>query len=415
MKPKLLWIGDMVATTGFARVSHNLLTRIKDAFEVVVLASNYHGDPHGYPFAIYPATNRFVTAPFGEMRIREIILKEKPDLVFAINDIWILNDLYSKIQDLHQAGNFKFIGYFPVDGINWFNVLSTMANHWDEVIVYTQFGCEEAKKAGLNKTPIYLPHGVDTDVFYPMDKMECRQILNIPKDFFIVFNGNRNQPRKRIDLTIRAFAEMAVTAPNSALYLHMGFKDLGWNIKELFAKEMVSRGLNPSRRLILTGQENHGIQSVPDSYLRTIYNAADVGVNTCEGEGWGLVNFEQAACRVAQVVPNHTSCAEIFSGHGDLIEPEHVLSDKDFGRETFCVNPMFLTDVLLHHYFDKAYNQRQAVKCYERVTDVQFQWSTIAAKLQDILLSVMETSNTSAGFGKTQELSLSKKKRAKKK
>jgi len=45
-------------------------------------------------------------------------------------------------------------------------------------------------------------------------------------------------------------------------------------------------------------------------------HACDVGVNTCKGEGFGLVNFEHAACRVAQVVPNHTSCKELFEGYG---------------------------------------------------------------------------------------------------
>ena len=54
--------------------------------------------------------------------------------------------------------------------------------------------------------------------------------------------------------------------------------------------------------------------------LNIIYNAADVGVNTCKGEGHGLVNHEHAACGVAQVVPNHTSLKEIFEGAGVLIE-----------------------------------------------------------------------------------------------
>ena len=36
-KPKLLWIGDIVAKTGFARVTENVLPFIKDDFEIVVL------------------------------------------------------------------------------------------------------------------------------------------------------------------------------------------------------------------------------------------------------------------------------------------------------------------------------------------------------------------------------------------
>ena len=45
-KPKLLWSGDIVAMTGFARVTENVIKHIKDDFEIVVLGHNWWGDPH---------------------------------------------------------------------------------------------------------------------------------------------------------------------------------------------------------------------------------------------------------------------------------------------------------------------------------------------------------------------------------
>jgi hypothetical protein len=53
-----------------------------------------------------------------------------------------------------------------------------------------------------------------------------------------VFNGNRNQFRKRIDITISAFAEFAKDKPDAMLYLHMGTKDQGWDVMQLFGREM---------------------------------------------------------------------------------------------------------------------------------------------------------------------------------
>ena len=44
-KPKILWSGDIVARTGFARVTENLITRLKDRYEIVVLGNNWWGDP----------------------------------------------------------------------------------------------------------------------------------------------------------------------------------------------------------------------------------------------------------------------------------------------------------------------------------------------------------------------------------
>lgn len=412
-KPKLLWVGDAVAVTGFARVTHNLLGYLGRDFEIVVLASNFHGDPHGLPYKIYPATNRFASALFGEQRIRDIVLKENPDIVFCINDSWIINDLYTQIADLHDQGKFKFVGYYPVDGIDWFNVLSVTANNWDQVLVYTKFGCEEARKAGLKQKPVYFPHGIDPDVFYPTDKIQARKDLKLPLDKFIVFNGNRNQPRKRIDLTIKAFAKMAQNAPDAVLYLHMGNKDMGWNIQQLFAKEMIRYDLDPARRLILSGTKVQGNQQVSIDMLNQIYNAADVGVNTCEGEGWGLVNFEHAACRVAQIVPNHTACKEIFEGAGDLIDIEHAIADKDFGRDMFAVSVDHLASLLEHHYNDPHYSKERAETCYQRVTDPQFHWETLGPRLSSLLQKVLHEEHAPVGFQDATTISVTKKNKKK--
>ncbi len=95
-KPKLLWSGDIIAMTGFSRVTENILERICDDYEVVVLGNNYWGDPHPLQekYKIYPSSNRHQTEPFGVQRFREIVEKEKPDLIFTINDIWIINEQY---------------------------------------------------------------------------------------------------------------------------------------------------------------------------------------------------------------------------------------------------------------------------------------------------------------------------------
>jgi hypothetical protein len=78
--------------------------------------------------------------------------------------------------------------------------------------------------------------------------------LGLKEEDFIVFNGNRNQFRKRIDITISAFAEFAKERPNAKLYLHMGTKDQGWDVMQVFGREMVRRGLDPNGRIIMTAQ-----------------------------------------------------------------------------------------------------------------------------------------------------------------
>lgn len=414
-KPKLLWCGDIVAMTGFARVTENVLSRIKDQFDIVVLGHNWWGDPTPLQaeYKMYPSSNRFQQAPFGEERIREVVEKEEPDIVFTINDMWIINEQYRRIEDLHKEGKFKFVGYAPMDSYAWLGCLNETANNWDAVISYTEFGAHEFIRGGINKPIAVIPHGVTAGQFQPGDKAEARRKLGLKEDIFIVFNGNRNQFRKRIDITIDAFALFAVDKPDAQLYLHMGMKDQGWDVMGVFARAMQRVGLDPNGRIILTSN-NPNPPNVEVDMLNTIYNCADVGVNTCKGEGWGLVNFEHAACRVAQVVPDHTSCKEIFDGYGELIRCDHVDVDTNYGRELPCPSVDHLVEILNGLYSDRDHLDQVAQRCYDRVTDEQFNWDTVAAQFGGIFEDVLKETSHDIQQDETQVKKKNKKKKERK-
>ena len=394
-KPKLLWSGDIIAMTGFSRVTENVLERIADNYEIVVLGNNYWGDPHPLQekYKIYPSSNRHQTEPFGVQRFREVIEKEKPDVVFTINDIWIINEQYKQIADLHKEKKFKFVGYFPMDSYGWYGALGDTANDWDSCICYTEFGANEAIRGGIRRPITIIPHGVTKGQFYPKDKSACRKELGLADDLFIVFNGNRNQFRKRQDITIAAFADFAVDKPDARLYLHMGMKDQGWDLMPLFAKEMSKHGIDPNNRIIFTGNTPHP-PNVPVEFLNTIYNAVDVGVNTCKGEGFGLVNFEHAACRIPQVVPNHTSCKELFENYAPLIRCDHVDVDTNYGREMPCPSSEHLTEILNDLYYDRERLALVADSCYERATSDEFDWDTVAKQFDEEIQEVLTVSPT---------------------
>ncbi len=376
--------------TGFGRVSGAVLPRLREGFEFVVLACNWHGDPVDEQklFKMYPASNRFQQAPFGEDRIREIVEKERPDIVFSLNDPWIVSEQYRRIQDLHQQKKFKFVGYLTMDSYNWLGGIDPHINDWDGVIAFTEFGAHEFVKGGVRIPIAVIPHGLDRDVFYPMDQEEAREKLGLKKDIFIVLNGNRNQFRKRMDITVAAFAKFAVGRPDAQLYMHMGSKDQGWDLMPLFAREMGKNGLDPNGRIIMTSNSPNP-PNVSTEMLNWIYNCADVGVNTTKGGGWELVNFENAACRVAQVVPNHTSTKEVFEGYGRLIRCDHIDVDTNYGREMPCPSTDHLVEILCEMYESKDARSQVADACYARVTDEQFSWDTIASQFGGIFEDVM--------------------------
>jgi len=383
-KPKILWVADFAAMTGFGRVSGAVLPRLKDKYEIVVLACNWHGDPvpEQKEFKMYPAANKFQQAPFGEQRIREIVEKEQPDIVFTLNDPWIASAQYNQIKDLHQQKKFKFVGYLTMDSYNWIGGIDPHINEWDSLIAFTEFGAHEFLKAGIQRPVTIIPHGLDTDVFYPMDKAEARKKLGLPEDIFIVLNANRNQLRKRQDITITGFSKFAVGRENTRLYMHCGLKDQGWDLMQLFGREMLKQGLDPNNRIIMTTNSPNP-PNVSVEMLNTIYNAADVSVNTAKGGGWELVNFESAACRVAQVVPDHTSTKEIFEGYGKLIRTEHVDVDPNYAREMHCPSSDHLAEILTELYEDRDLLDATAQACYDRVTSEEFSWDTIAHQFDE--------------------------------
>ena len=159
----------------------------------------------------------------------------------------------------------------------------------------------------------------------------------------------------------------------------MGLKDQGWHILDVFGREMRKNNLDPNGRIILTSQ-SEGPPNVEVDMLNAIYNAVDIGVNTTKGGGWELVNFEHAACRVAQVVPAHTSCREIFEGYGRMIRCDHIDVDVNYAREMPCPSSDHLAEILTDLYENREKLDATAELCYTRVTDKQFDWDTVASQ-----------------------------------
>ncbi len=377
---KVLWYGDACCNTGFGRVTHSILNHLSKQHEVTVLGVNAVGDPHDYPFDIYPAAT--VNAPdrHGFNRIPEILSKVKPDVFIALGDIWVLNQVWERAQFLRETQKFKFFAYFPTDSQSYLSDMLRNIPHWDLATTFTVGSAKRLLDQGVEAQKLaVIPHGVDIGRFNPMPMDEARDQLGIPKDKFIVFNGNRNQPRKRIDLTIQTFAKFAVDKPDTMLYLHMALKDLGWDIMPLFRHEMEKRGLSAENRLVLTTNSMSYTDAPSDELLNKIYNVSNVGLNTADGEGWGLVSFEHASCRKPQIVPNHTVCRDLWEGVGMTTDIATWVYDKDLGVERGLIETDHAVEQLNTLYHDKLIYKEVADACYALTQRPEYRWETVAA------------------------------------
>jgi glycosyltransferase involved in cell wall biosynthesis len=240
-------------------------------------------------------------------------------------------------------------------------------------------------------------HGTNFSHFFPIDKQECRKELGVPGDVFIVFNGNRNQPRKRIDLTIKGFIKFAKDKPDARLWLNMGSKDMGWELVPLFKRVARDEGYDATGKLILTSPQFSTHNCLPVEQLNKVYNACDVGVNTCIGEGWGLVNTEHAATGVAQVVPDHTSLKEIFDGV-KRIPVESWETDRNYGLERGQPSPSELANILDHYYHNREELQMAGEWCHERIHQEPFTWPFVQKQMLGIVKKTLEQKEAPVEF-----------------
>ena len=395
---RILYVGDAFVQTGFGRVAEYLLPALAKEHDVSVLATNWMGDydAEAIKYKSYPAMAHG-SDPFGSHRIAELVQTIKPDLVWVTNDLWVAISLWNAVKPLKEKISFKFFVYSPIDSYGIFPDLNAAVSEWDGLATYTEFGKEELVKMGYEKSVSVIPHGTDFTKFFPIDPLECRKELGVPADAFIVFNGNRNQPRKRIDLTIKGFIEFAKDKPDARLWLNMGSKDMGWEVIPLFKRVARDAGYDPASKLILTSPHFSTHNCLPIEKLNKVYNSADVGINTCIGEGWGLVNTEHAATGVAQVVPDHTSLKEIFN---DIprITCNGAETDRNYGLERLLPDPSSLADILTAYYEDRNALKTAGNWCYKRIHEEQFTWPVITKKMLGIVNEVLNQKPSQEAF-----------------
>ncbi len=395
-KERILIIGDAAAFTGFARVIYEIFFPLKDKYELVQLGTNYFGDPHNWPWKIFPAgIDKY---SLGAHRVKSLVEGFKPSLVFMLQDPWAL---VAYFKELEAFPHIPKVVYASFNAKNIEPLLPPQLCRASRLMVYTKFAKEALQEAllyhpGLAFPPIsVLPHGVDTNVFKPLanSREESRRIARqaiYPADNgalqngFVVLNANRNQPRKRIDLTMEGFALFAKNKPgNVFLHLHMGLKDIGWDLKYLAKRFQIEDR-------VIYSTDGDMQPHVEETSLNTIFNAASVGINTASSEGWGLVSFEQAAAGLPQIVPDHTSGGELWPDCAYMLPGDITLINPHSKIDEYIIHPEVIAKTLEEAWANPAELENKGVLCYKNATQEAYRWSNISARWEAVFDSQLQ-------------------------
>ena len=323
--------------TGYSKVSYNLINQLA---KVDFLNITHYGfqrmsnPPEKY--RPYPSNVKVIDAAAGEKpqqqgfgftQVVDAIRQEKPHVVMIFNDMSVVNKFLEVIRLSGVKRTFQIWVYCDqVYNCQLQAYIDVLNRDADRVFAFTKYWRDCLKDQGVTRPVDVLTHGFDPKMFYTVPKEMARKMLGIPNDAFLYLNINRNQPRKRYDILIMAFAELVVKYPQKPIFMlcvcDKGEKG-GWPILELYARELKARGVPVEQfgnRLILTNQD----MCFKDEDVNMFFNVADVGVNTADGEGWGLCNFEQMGVGVPQVVTDVGGFKEFCNaGNSVLVKPKH--------------------------------------------------------------------------------------------
>ena len=374
-KIRVLWYGDSpVVNTGFGVVSKSIVERLAKTgkYHVTCVGINDRATDPNHPLRHNPNVTCVPVPyldrdPYGYEVLPQVMQQFKPDVVLALNDIWLLTghphhqnvDWFYQMckQYVPQA---PIIVYFPVDGEPFHPHWIQFCNQINRPVVYSDYGFRVVRDGGFSGDLRTIYHGADLSKFYPLPphvKEAQRKEFGIPDDYHLIGIVARNQPRKNIPIAVRIikmlkdgyvrcnkckkiycleFSVCPICGATErvkgsevegikkiATYLHMNLDDRrGHKLRKVIPDEKLSDIVfNPSHE-IATG--------VPIEKLNMIYNSFDVMFlpTTCEGYGLPIIESMAAGCPV--IATDCTAISEMLrDNRGFLVPPQDYMIMDD--------------------------------------------------------------------------------------
>lgn len=244
--------------------------------------------------------------PYGQDIMAAHAKNFKADIMISLMDAWVIQP------ELLQS--IKWVAWFPIDHEPLPMRVADLVSKAYKRIVYSEFGQRMMNEKNLDC--YYVPHGVDTKVFKPIDRKEARTRLKLPQDKFIVGMVAANKgypPRKAFFENIAAFSYLKAKHKDVILYLHTYNGVQGGESVNL-VDYCKYQGLEVGKDVFFADQYAYMI-GYPDDAMNDLYNSFDVHLLVSMGEGFGIPILEAQAAGCPVIVGDWTSMPELcFSG-----------------------------------------------------------------------------------------------------
>lgn len=258
---------------------------------------------------LYPHSNHI--GNYGTDIIAEHAKNLEPDIVWSWLDAFVLRPTEIK--------KVKWAAWVPVDSdpLMVRNILPLKECKW--VIAPTRFALKVLRQAGINY-PLYLPCAYDPSEMYQRTcgVAEAKRALSnvLKKDlngkYLVNVVSANSGERKNFPAIFAVWKKFHALRPDSILYLHTEITGV-WGEGENLA-EMMKLYDVPDESVVVVNQWHYNTGQIGNDYLNLVYNASNVHLNTCVGEGFGLPIMDAQACGCPTIVPDFAAAGEIGFG-----------------------------------------------------------------------------------------------------
>jgi len=324
--------------TGYSKISYGILQELSKLPNLDLIHFGFQKHPQPAPdFRPYPPNVDVIDAAaleqplqqgFGYQGMMEQVKKKNPHIIMIYNDMAVVSRFLEEIRKTSIVPRpFKVWIYCDqVYECQHQGMIDILNRDCDRVFTFTPYWKKQLREQGVTRPVSVLGHGFDSKTFFTLPRDLARKSLKLPEDAFVIMSLNRNQPRKRYDIMLMAFVELLIKNPLKPIVLlcicDKGEKG-GWWLFEIFVRELKRKGASIEQfgnRLMISSQD----MAFKAEDINVLYNVADIGISTADGEGWGLCTFEQMGVGIPQVVPDLGGYKEYCSKDNSMmVKPTH--------------------------------------------------------------------------------------------
>ena len=308
-KKILLICDDIRVHSGVATVAKEMVLHTSQHFNWVQIAGAIKHPDKGKKFDLSPDTNKqsgledssvmlYPVDGYGSPDLlREIIKLEKPDALFIITDPRYFTWLFQMENEIRKTMPIIYLNIWddypaPLYNKAYYESCDALLGISKQTVNINKIVLGDKAK---DKTIKYVPHGLNTKIYFPIDRNSeeanqlRKKIFGDKEVDFLMFFNSRNIRRKQIPDAMMAFRIFLDTLPKEkadkcAFLLHTEVvSEHGTDLEAV--RELLFEEKYPNAILFSTSK-------ISSQELNLLYNLSDVQILLTSNEGWGLTLTE---------------------------------------------------------------------------------------------------------------------------